>query len=195
MKNTLVALMLTLIAAGAAHAQRGGGRYATPFAHIAVGTPLSNSANSYNTGIHGDLGVEIGSATAVSRLGWRATIGFNHFGAKPVSNGQTNGKLDITSGNADLVLALHPASSAIGVYTVAGAGFYQHKVKESVSGVSLDRTTNNVGVEGGLTLRLLQKHVSPEIESRAHVVFASGEKITYLTVGIGVVVNRRGQRR
>ena len=76
--------------------------------------PLSNTADTYNLGIHGDLGVEIASATAVSRIGWRATIGFNHFGAKS-TNTTNNSALDVTSGNADIVLALFRSYGVGGV--------------------------------------------------------------------------------
>ena len=190
MKKILVAVILLMTAASGAQAQRGGGRYATPFAHVAGALPLSNSADTYNTGIHGDVGVEIGSATAATRLGWRATIGFNHFGGKADGT-----KLDITSGNADIVLAVHPASSSVGVYVVGGPGFYQHKTKVEAGGLNLDRTTSKIGIDGGISLRLLRRYVSPEIESRAHVIFSEGNNITFLSVGIGIVVNRRGNRR
>lgn len=142
-------------------------------ANAGIAKPISNEADLYNSGFH--LG--IGAKVALVPLQFDAA--YDHFGAQPSNRDDLN----IASVGVTVPISLTPSLLPVSVYALAGGGIYHHSA-DTAAGADL--TGNDVGVNGGVGVRVGIPGISLFAEGRGVLVASTANKLSYLTAAIGL---------
>jgi hypothetical protein len=158
-----IAVPVLVLLASAAQAQ-------SP-AHLSIqagaAVPLRNEADRLNTGIHA------GASIKVALIPLRFDGTYDRFGAK-LSGGNS---LSVLAGTIEFPFSISPPLMPVSVYVFAGGGIYNHTE-------GLSKTNVGVNAGGGVSINAIA--VKPFVEGRGNVVFASGNKLTYGSIALGV---------
>jgi len=156
-------VLLLLLAATEGRAQ-----LVEPSLAVGAAVPVGGEADALGAGLH------VGAALKLPIVPLQLEVGFDRMGAS-----ETHGHdLKVLSAGAAIPMSLTPPLSPLGIYLVAGGALHRHELGS-------DPVETDPGVSGGAGLKL-GLGLSLYAEGRGVVVFADGNRITYVTVGGGL---------
>jgi hypothetical protein len=147
--------------------------------------PVSDLNNFDKTGFNvlATLGFRIPSFP----LGLRVDGMFNQLPSR--MSGSSNSQ--IWTVNANLVANLVNVPHAVAVpYLIAGVGYYNTRYRVTTSGGTIETTgnihNNDVGINGGVGLRIGLGSASLFAEGRYHYIFVSGTHLQMIPLTVGI---------
>lgn len=170
--NTIFPVLLLLCATSSAHAQ-------LPIhfsANAGIAAPFHSEKDVYKNGYH----VGVGAKLMLVPLEFNASL--DHMG----QNGRVANQkdLNIASVGATVPISITPGLLPVGVYLIAGGGIYKHSAS-TLQGADLKGT--DFGANAGAGLRVgIPGIASIFAEGRGVGIFATGNKLTYITAAVGI---------
>ncbi|HUP90391.1 MAG TPA: outer membrane beta-barrel protein [Longimicrobiales bacterium] len=170
--NALFAVLILLCAANTAHAQ-------LPIhfsANAGIAAPFSNEKDVYKNGYH----VGVGAKLMLVPLEFNASL--DHMGENGKFANQKD--LNIASVGATIPISITPGLLPVGLYFIAGGGVYKHSASTTTGG---ELKGTDFGANGGAGVRVgIPGIASIFAEGRGVAIFATGNKLTYITAAVGI---------
>jgi hypothetical protein len=129
--------------------------------------PISTQKDVYENGLHVGIGVKLPMIPLQLEGGYD----------KMAAISALNDDISIVSGGVALKIPVTPPLLPVGAYLVGGAGVYRTEAETSAT---------DVGVNGGVGVRVGVPGISLFGEGRGVVVLSEVSKVKYITAAIGI---------